>query len=31
LERTADLRLHSFVWDRMLERLQTLAHQLTSS
>ncbi|ALA57044.1 PilZ domain-containing protein [Nitrospira moscoviensis] len=31
LERTADLRLHGFVWDRMLERLQTLAHQLTSS
>ena len=25
LERTAELRLHSFVWDRMLERLRTLA------
>lgn len=24
LERDADLRLHIFVWDRMLERLQTL-------
>jgi hypothetical protein len=31
LERTADLRLHGFVWDRMVERLQTLAHQLASS
>ena len=25
LERTAELRLHNFVWDRMLERLRTLA------
>ena len=24
LERTAELRLHSFVWDRMLDRLRTL-------
>lgn len=24
LERTAELRLHGFVWDRMLERLRTL-------
>ncbi len=24
LERDADLRLHIFVWDRMVERLQTL-------
>ena len=24
LERAADLRLHTFVWDRMLERLHTL-------
>lgn len=24
LERTADLRLHTFVWDRMVERMQTL-------
>ena len=24
LERTADLRLHMFVWDRMMERLQRL-------
>ena len=24
LERDADLRLHNFVWDRMLERLATL-------
>jgi hypothetical protein len=31
LEREADLRLHGFVWDRMLERLQALAHQLTST
>jgi hypothetical protein len=27
LERTANLRLHIFVWDRMLERLQTLKRQ----
>lgn len=25
LKRTADLRLHGFVWDRMLERLKELA------
>ena len=24
LEREADLRLHTFVWDRMIERLRTL-------
>lgn len=27
LERTANLRLHGFVWDRMLERLQTIKQQ----
>jgi hypothetical protein len=27
LERTANLRLHGFVWDRMLERLQSIKRQ----
>jgi len=27
LERAANLRLHTFVWDRMFERLQVLAQQ----
>lgn len=27
LERTADLRLHMFVWDRMLDRLQGLKQE----
>jgi hypothetical protein len=30
LERKANLRLHGFVWDRMLERLQAIKHQETS-
>ncbi len=25
--RAADFRLHGFVWDRMLERLRTIAHE----
>lgn len=28
LERTANLRLHCFVWDRMLERLQTIKQEV---
>ncbi len=27
LDRVAELRLHGFVWDRMLERLRTLAQE----
>ncbi len=27
LERAADLRLHCFVWDRMIERLQSLKQE----
>jgi hypothetical protein len=27
LERTANLRLHGFVWDRMLERMQAIKQQ----
>jgi PilZ domain len=30
LERKANLRLHGFVWDRMLERLRLIKHQPTS-
>ncbi len=30
LERTANLRLHGFVWDRMFERLQTLVQEVTT-
>jgi hypothetical protein len=29
LERKANLRLHGFVWDRMLERLQLIKHQVS--
>jgi PilZ domain len=29
LERAANLRLHVFVWDRMLERLQSIKEQVT--
>ncbi len=31
LERTANLRLHGFVWDRMLERLRTMKQQNTAN
>ena len=31
VERAANLRLHGFVWDRMLERLQTIKHQRATS
>jgi PilZ domain len=31
VERTANLRLHGFVWDRMLERLQTIKQQRAAS
>jgi hypothetical protein len=31
LERKANLRLHGFVWDRMLERLKTIKQQQTAS
>lgn len=31
LERTADLRLHGFVWDRMLERLQAIKEQVSTN
>lgn len=31
LERTANLRLHGFVWDRMLERLQYINQQNASN
>jgi hypothetical protein len=31
LERTADLRLHGFVWDRMLERLQTIKQRIPAN
>lgn len=31
VERTANLRLHGFVWDRMLERLQSIKQKRTSS
>jgi PilZ domain len=27
LDRTADLRLHGFVWDRMVERLRTITQE----
>jgi len=29
LERTANLRLHGFVWDRMLDRLQSIKQQVS--
>jgi PilZ domain len=31
VEREADLRLHSFVWDKMIERIQLLQQQRTGS
>jgi PilZ domain len=31
VERAANLRLHGFVWDRMLERLQTIKQQRAAS
>lgn len=31
VERAANLRLHGFVWDRMLERLQAIKQQRTAS
>ncbi len=31
VERAANLRLHGFVWDRMLERLQSIKQQRTAS
>ncbi|MFO0705671.1 MAG: PilZ domain-containing protein [Nitrospira sp.] len=31
IDRAANLRLHGFVWDRMLERLQTLAQSRSSA
>ncbi len=31
VERAADFRLHGFVWDRMLERLRTIAHEVLST
>ncbi|HKT33380.1 MAG TPA: PilZ domain-containing protein [Nitrospira sp.] len=31
VEREANLRLHSFVWDRMIERIQFLQQQRTTS
>ena len=31
VERAANLRLHGFVWDRMLERLQSITQQQTAS
>jgi hypothetical protein len=31
VEREANLRLHSFVWDRMLERIQLLQQQRAAS
>jgi hypothetical protein len=31
VDRAANLRLHGFVWDRMLERLQTIKQQRTVS
>lgn len=31
VERAANLRLHGFVWDRMLERLQTIKQERTLS
>jgi hypothetical protein len=31
VERQANLRLHSFVWDRMIERIQHLQQQRTAS
>ena len=31
LERTANLRLHGFVWDRMVERLQSIKQQVSPS
>lgn len=31
VERAANLRLHGFVWDRMLERLETIKQQRTAS
>jgi hypothetical protein len=27
LDRTANLRLHTFVWDKMVERIQSIQHQ----
>ena len=30
MERAANLRLHLFVWDRMIERLQTLQQEVSS-
>lgn len=30
LERTANLRLHGFVWDRMFERLQALVQEVST-
>ena len=31
VEREANLRLHSFVWDKMIERIQTLQQQRAAS
>jgi hypothetical protein len=31
VEREANLRLHSFVWDRMIERIELLQQQRTTS
>jgi hypothetical protein len=31
VDRTANLRLHSFVWDKMVERIQSIQHQRTTS
>ncbi|HEY6084601.1 MAG TPA: PilZ domain-containing protein [Nitrospira sp.] len=31
MDRTANLRLHSFVWDRMVERIQTIQQSRTTS
>ena len=31
VERTANLRLHGFVWDRMLERLRSIKQQVSSN
>ena len=30
MERAANLRLHGFVWDRMLERLETIKRERTA-
>ena len=31
VDRTANLRLHSFVWDKMVERIHEIQHQRTTS